>query len=82
MAMAVEKSRSGAVVAEGELQIALRVFQGDEFLEQKRLRGDGVNSVALEQALQFVAKGKKTRRLNADDGDAALSMWAKRGDNA
>ena len=70
------------MIVEVELEIALSAFLRDEFLEQKRLRGDGVHGVALEEGFQFVAEGEKARRLDADDGYAALDMWTKGGDNA
>src|SRR5262245_57768709 len=73
MAVAVEQ-RLLALGAEREREPA-GALADQELFEQERVLRDGASVVAAHQIHGLVAQGQKTRRLEADDRDAAARVW-------
>ncbi len=58
------------------------VLTREEFLEQECVFRQAPRGVAQAHHQEFVAQRQEARRLEADDGGAALDMWQQCGDHA
>src|SRR6266404_750698 len=71
MAVAVDQGFSGHG-AERQLEAAGGGFANEKFLEQKRVRADGLCGVVAAKREQLVAQRQETARLKAYDRHATL----------